>query len=206
MTEQENFEAVCQRLMQATGASTEAALAEALGFKPAAFSNRKKRAALPVEEIDELVRQHGLSKDWVYSGKLPMFDAGEKADQLEREFREVIEQIRASALHNDTIETLRPLIKGIVWRDKDVIEGWVENIGKLSPQERKIIAAYRNGGPEVQAAITLIAKAGAVPGPRTTMNFNAGVGQAVTGDFHSSSLVFHAAKGHAVTKRRGPHK
>jgi hypothetical protein len=206
MTDQENFEAVCQRLMQATGASTEAALAEALGFKPAAFSNRKKRAALPVEEIDELIRQEGLSKDWVYIGKLPMFDAGEKADQLEREFREVIEQIRSSALHNETIEILRPLIRGIVWRDKDVIEGWVQNVGKLTQLERQIIAAFRDGGPEVQAAMTLIAKTGAASSPRTTMTFNAGVGQAIAGASHGTSFVFHDSGKDGATPQRRPRK
>jgi hypothetical protein len=190
MTEQESFDAVCQRLMLATGAATESALAEALGFKPAAFSNRKKRAALPVEEIDELIRVRGLRAAWVYKGQLPMFEAGDKADQLEKEFREVVDQIRSSALHNDTVETLKPLIKGIVWRDQGVIEGWIATVGKLDQVERQIIAAYRTGGPEVQAAMVLIARSGTVP-TKVTQTFHGKVGQVLEGSqtFHGDVTI-----------------
>lgn len=167
--------------MLAIDAPTEAVLAEALGFKPAAFSNRKKRSALPTEEIDELIRQHGLRHEWVYAGDLPMFTAGEKADLLEQEFREVIDQIRASALHNATLETIRPLIKGIVWRDRDVIEEWIKDVSHLNQDERFIVSAYRRGDPDLKAALLLLAQSGSSKTSRVTQSFHGDVGQVIQG-------------------------
>lgn len=181
MTDDKYFSDVCQRLMAALNLSTETALAEELGFKPAAFSNRKKRGSLPNEEIDDLIQDRGLSHAWVYRGEMPMFAAGPKQDQLEQEFSEVMEQIKSMTLHNEMLLMLQPLIRGIVWRDKTAIESWVEDLGKLSASERQIIAAFRNGGPNVQAAMQLIAGASVGTKPGLQQTFKGDVGQVVQG-------------------------
>lgn len=190
MTEQILFDAICDRLMLATGTKSLGALADCLGFKPAAFSNRRKRGALPREEIDALIEERGLSPAWVYTGRGAMFAGDASREHLEKELSEVVDQISAISLHNTTVETLKPLLRGIVWKDAETIEAWLQSVAGTSDMERRLLTVYRSGGPEIRAVIdTLVHQAihGMKPmeikeAPRSKISIKGSVGQLAQGD------------------------
>lgn len=160
------------------------ALAEALGFKPAAFSNRKRRGALPMEEIDELIAQKQINRQWVFSGDGPMYEGGDTQQRCEQDYRELIAQMEAMSLHNETKRLVKPLLKGVVWGDATSVEQWIQELGNITADERLVLHAYRAGGPEVKAAIDLIARQGVAhnkPG-RMTQIIHGKIGQFVDGD------------------------
>lgn len=201
MTEQILFDAICDRLMLATGTKSLGALADCLGFKPAAFSNRRKRGALPREEIDALIEERGLSPAWVYTGRGAMFAGDASREHLEKELNEVVDQISAISLHNTTVETLKPLLRGIVWKDADSIEAWLESVASTSDKERRLLSVYRSGGPEIRSVIdTLVNQAlhGSKPvkikeQPKAKFSIKGSVGQLVHGDVENHGPVFHTS-------------
>lgn len=201
MTEQTMFDEICERLMLATGASSMGALADCLGFKPAAFSNRRKRGSLPREEIDQLIEERGLSPAWVYTGRGAMYAGDASREHLEKELKEVVDQMSAISLHNTTIETLKPLLRGIVWKDADSIEAWLESVASTSDKERRLLSVYRSGGQEIRGVIdTLVNQAihGVRPvkikePPRAKFSIKGSVGQIVHGDVENRSPVFNTS-------------
>jgi hypothetical protein len=197
---------VFERLKQALKITSDKELSDALGLAYQAFSKRKLRGSMPQEEVETVIEQHGLNASWIYTGEGPMFEGGEAQERREQEWHELKEQLLSMSLHNQTRSTIEPLVKGIVWGDSSAVERWVDTISGLSQDERQIIAAYREGKQDVKTALMLIAQTGTTGGDRTTMNFNANVGQAIKGDVHAQSLVFHSSESPAVAKRRGPHK
>jgi transcriptional regulator with XRE-family HTH domain len=66
-----NFEKQLLRLKQAIGATKDQEVASALGMSPAAFSDRKKRDAFPVEKVYALAARHPdlqLDVDYIVTG------------------------------------------------------------------------------------------------------------------------------------------
>lgn len=63
-----DFSAVIRRIMQAKRFDHEYQVADLLGFKRAAFSERKKRNSLPLAEIELFCRRESINLDWVLSG------------------------------------------------------------------------------------------------------------------------------------------
>jgi hypothetical protein len=181
---------VFDRLRQALKLASDKDLAEALGLAYQAFSKRKLRGSMPQEEVETVIEQRGLNAAWVYTGEGPMFEGGEAQARREQEWHELKEQLRAMSLHNQTRSAIEPLVKGIVWGDAPAIERWVEEIGGLSQEERQIVAAYRTGGAEVQAALALIARTGAAP-TKVTQTFHGKVGQVLEGSqtFHGDVTI-----------------
>ncbi len=57
------------RLQQVLGVKADSQLAKLLGMKPTAFSERKRRRALPQEEIAALCEREGVNLEWVLTGE-----------------------------------------------------------------------------------------------------------------------------------------
>lgn len=65
--------------MQAKGLKYEHQVAELLGFKRVAFSERKKRNSPPIAEIELLCHKESINTNWILCGEGEMFiDAGQK--------------------------------------------------------------------------------------------------------------------------------
>ncbi|MDH3972765.1 MAG: helix-turn-helix domain containing protein, partial [Deltaproteobacteria bacterium] len=63
------FSKIMVRLKKTSGAKNNTALASLLGFKPAAFSLRKKENSIPYEEIISYADKKGKSTDWIFFGR-----------------------------------------------------------------------------------------------------------------------------------------
>jgi len=198
--------AIFERLKKALKVETDGDLAARLGLSYQAFNKRKVRGSLPREEVETLIDELGLNPAWVYSGEDPMYEGGEAQQKREQDYRDLVAQMTAMSLHNETRRAVEPLIKGLVWGDSSSVERWLEDVGGLSSEERVIVAAYRAGDADVQNAMTLIAQRGPVPKQSgAKMKFHAPVTQAVGGDLITQSNTLNNAES-VPTQRRNPRK
>ena len=67
------FDIILNRIYEATGISSQAELAEALGVNRSAITQARKKNAVPDKWIFQLYRRFGLSPDWVETGAGPVF-------------------------------------------------------------------------------------------------------------------------------------
>jgi hypothetical protein len=63
-------------LKEVLGLPTNKAVAEALGLTASNLGERKNRAALPVEQIEQLCRQRAIRLEWVFDGMPPVYEGG----------------------------------------------------------------------------------------------------------------------------------
>jgi hypothetical protein len=63
-----DFASVMGRLRDACGVATDAGLAEMLGLKRTAFSNRKKDGSIPWEDVIRLAKSESVDLDWLIWG------------------------------------------------------------------------------------------------------------------------------------------
>lgn len=174
---------IFERLKKALHLDSDVELASSLGFAYQAFSKRKLRGSLPREEIETLIHERGLNSSWVFSGDGPMFEGGEADAKREQDWHDLLQQIEAMTLHNETRGFVEPIVRGVVWGDSDKVERHLKEATGLTPQERAILRAYRAGDPGVKAALELIAKTGQAPSPsKSTMTFHGSVGHVIDGD------------------------
>jgi hypothetical protein len=171
--------------MKATGVSTEVALADALGFKPAAFSNRKKRGALPREEVDALIASRRINANWVYTGIGPMFDDSDLDEKRLKDYQDLVAQMQAMSMSQAAKQVVAPIIKGVVWGDAAGVETVLEELSELSSAERALLLAYRNSPLEVRSAIEVVAGLSAPrkQGRSVTQVMHGPVGQVIEGGF-----------------------
>lgn len=174
--------AVLERLKTVLRLDSDRELSERLGLAYHAFNKRKLRGSLPRDEIDTLIEVHGLNPAWVYSGQDPIYVGGDAQAQREQDLQELVAQMNAMSLHNETKRIMQPLLKSLVWGNSVSVEKWFEDIGGLTANERLIISAYRNGGPEVRSAFDLIATQGARKKPVVQQTFHGSVGQVIDGN------------------------
>jgi hypothetical protein len=202
------FGEVCERLMKATGTSTEAALADELGFKPAAFSNRKKRGALPREEIDALIAAHRINPAWAYSGDGPMFEGGDLDDKRLNDYQELVAQMQAMSISMAAKNVVEPIIKGLVWGDAQGVESALDSLSEMSAKERALVQAYRQSPPDIKAAIEVVSglNASARQSRSVKQVIHGKVGQMITGDATIAKQTFHAAESPAASKPPSPNK
>jgi hypothetical protein len=67
------------RIMTATKSKTETALAKALGVKPQSVSQAKKKGGIPAQWFVCIALKHGVSLDWLVSGRETAHEAGNSA-------------------------------------------------------------------------------------------------------------------------------
>lgn len=144
---------VLQRLKQALQLDTDTQLAGELGLSTQALNKRKLRGSLPTEEIDTVIETHGLSAAWVYSGKGPMFEGGQAEAARIEEFRELVDQLRAMKLRDNTRDAVERVLRGVVWGDPVAVEAVIEQLSALNVTERDLVARYRHADAELKGAI-----------------------------------------------------
>jgi len=71
-----DFQQVIDRLKEVLALPTNKAVAELLGLTASNLGERKNRAALPVEQIEQLCRQRGIRLEWVFDGLQPALESG----------------------------------------------------------------------------------------------------------------------------------
>lgn len=125
------WEAILQRLMDATNSPTDATLATRLGISAQAVYNARKKQQIPPIWVFEVAKTFDVSADWLFFGKEPTENGKEstrpdelgpclpQVDKLEREFETEREERRALSaelrevsaenrqLHRDKAELLR---------------------------------------------------------------------------------------------------
>jgi hypothetical protein len=69
MCEDTGFEALIERLMMATGAKTDSALARALDIRPQSVVAAKKRRQIPPGWLVLVAKKFRVSADWLFFGK-----------------------------------------------------------------------------------------------------------------------------------------
>lgn len=183
--ENPQFEAVCTRLKQALKLRSDSALAEALGFTPQAFHKRRERGSMPREEIEELVRAHGLSLAWVMTGDGRMYEGDLSDDALQQ----LQAQLEAMHLHNAALELVRPLLAGIVRGNREQVEQAIRSAVEMTPDEADVLRAFRRADAATRAAMSTLARAvddavtaRAAAGRRTRQVVHGDVGQQIAGD------------------------
>ena len=67
------FDAVLQRIFEATGMNSQTELASALGINRSAITQARKKNTVPDKWILQLYRSFGLNPDWVETGTGPTF-------------------------------------------------------------------------------------------------------------------------------------
>lgn len=73
----ETAEAVLSRLAIVMETKTDRALAAALGVSPTTFSSWKSRNSPPYEKCVDIAQEHGVSLDWLLTGRGEMLLSGE---------------------------------------------------------------------------------------------------------------------------------
>ncbi len=68
-----SFEAILQRVFEATGLESQNDLARALGVNRSAITQARKKGTIPEKWLLKLYRHFGLNPDWVATGTGPVF-------------------------------------------------------------------------------------------------------------------------------------
>lgn len=108
-----SFSKIMARLKKLSGAKNNTALAALLGFKPAAFSLRKKDGSIPFEEIIVYAGKENKSTDWIFYGRGEPDEPGfGSATPQEKEFlNEVLKVYRNPATKEGLESTVHTMAK-----------------------------------------------------------------------------------------------
>jgi hypothetical protein len=153
-----NLTHINERICKALSLNT-SGVARAIGVTAQAYSNRLSRNAVPVDAIHSLCTQHGLSVEWVLTGKGSIYEGGREARRSALLMGRMSDKVRVLDLEPAQEQALVQLLQAVVEGNVALVKAQIRGLSApASAAERRLVEHYRQADSRSRSLITAIAQ------------------------------------------------